>query len=136
MVTGGVMNIKYIRAINNFKFMAMDIEKILNSNSCKSFEDQQICLLLENVLEEFEVVIHRIEYFNKTPISGTLHKLPNGHFEIQGHELTCGNSLEIFSEMSGEWFLGRVEYDENYYFHCSDVGNPTLFNGMLARIRF
>lgn len=129
------MNINYIKAFNKLKFTMIDMEKMIKNGSEKSFEDKQICLLFENLLEDVRLLTHKIEYYSKTPISGVIRELPNGHFEIRGHELTCGSSLEIFSERYGEWFPGRVEYDNKYYFYCSDLGNPALYTGMEARIR-
>lgn len=129
------MNINYIKALNKLKFTMIDMEKIINNGNAKSFEDKQICLLFENLLEDVRLLTHKIEYYSKTPISGVIHELPNGHFEIRGHELTCGSPLEIFSKRYDEWFPGRVEYDDKYYFYCGDLGNPALYVGMEARIR-
>jgi hypothetical protein len=129
------MNSNYIKAFNKLKFMMIDIEKLINNDKIKSFEDKQICLLFESVLEDMKFVTHKIEYYSKTPISGVLCELPNGHFGIQGHELTCGSPLEVFSKEYSKWFPGRVEYDDKYYFYCSDLDNPTLYTGMEARIR-
>lgn len=129
------MNINYIKALNKIKFTMTDIEKIINSDNVKSFEEKQICLLFENLIEDLKLVTHKIEYFSKTPISGVIRELPNGHFEIRGFELTCGSPLEIFSEKNDEWFTGRVEYDDKYYFCCGDLDNPALYTGMVVRIR-
>ena len=129
------MNINYIKALNKLKFTIIDIEKMINDDNSKSFEDRQVGRLFMILLEDLKLVTHKIEYYSKPPISGVIHSLPNGHFEIQGHELTCGSSLEIYSEKHGEWFLGRVEYDDKYYLCCSYLDNPVLYTGMEARIR-
>lgn len=129
------MDINYIKALNKLKFSVIDIEKMIDDGNAKSFEDKQICLLFDNLLEDMRLVTHKIEYYCKAPILGVIRELTNGHFEIQGHELTCSSPLEIFSDKYSEWFPGRVEYDDKYYFYCSDLGNPALYSGMVARIR-
>lgn len=130
------MNINYLKISNKLKFMMSDIEKLLNNDKAKSFEDKEIYRLFEKILEEMKFGILKIEYYSKSPISGVLCELPNGHFEIQGHELTCGSPLEVFSKEYEEWFPGRVEYDDKYYFYCADLDNPGLYTGMEARLRF
>lgn len=129
------MNYDYMKVLNKLKFTIIDIEKEIYCDSRKSYEDMQICTMLENLLEDMKFATYRIEYYSKTPISGLINELPNGHFEIHGHELMCGSSLEIFSEKYSDWFLGRVEYDDKYFFYSDDLGNPTLYTGMQARIR-
>lgn len=113
----------------------IDIEKLINIDKIKTLEDKQVCCLFESILEDMKCITLKIEYYSKDPVTGVLYELPNGHFEIQGHELTCGSFLEVFSKEYGEWFTGRVEYNDKYYFYCSDLDNPALYTGMEARIR-
>lgn len=99
------MNINYLKALNKLTVSVIDIEKSINNTNIESFEDKQACRLFENVLEDMKLVTLKIKYYSKTPIIGVLHELPNGRFDIKGHELTCGSSLEVFQKSSANGFL-------------------------------
>lgn len=86
-------------------------------------------------MEEIKSTVLHIEYFDQQCVTGILTELPNGRFDINGHEPACGSPLEIYSTELGEWIVGRIEYKDKYYFCSNDFDDLDLYSGMQARIR-
>ena len=81
---------------------------------------------------------HSILKYLQLPIAheGILHMQPNGRYECNGIELTCGSPLEVLVtddfDGSQEWVASRIEASNGYYF----VAKPKLsLEGQRARIR-
>lgn len=129
------MHINYLKSLDKLNTTRIEVEKLISATNKNSFEDIQISKLFQNLLTEIKSTILDIEYFDQQCITGILTELPNGRFDFNGYELTCGSPLEIYSSELSEWILGRVEYRDKYYFYCNDLDYVTLYSGMHARIR-
>ncbi|WP_313559383.1 DUF5348 domain-containing protein [Ruminiclostridium cellobioparum] len=129
------MHINYLKSLDKLTSVQIEIEKLIISTNKTSFEDMQISRLLQNILDEIRSTILDIEYFDRQCVIGILTELPNGRFELNGHELTCGSPLEIYSTELSEWIVGRIEYRNKYYFCANDLDHLILYSGIQARIR-
>lgn len=136
------MDMNYLKAIDRVKFAAADIQKLLEAAPVKAFEDKQAYCIFESLLEDLHLAINKAERFTKSPAEGKLQEMGNGKFELVSSNgknigcFSCGSPLEVYSHEEGEWFSGRVEHKNGYYyFYCTDLGHPALFTGMNVRIR-
>lgn len=129
------MHINYLKSLDKLNSARIEIENLISSTNKNSFEDMQISRLLQNLLDLMKSTILDIEYFNQQCVAGILTELPNGRFELNDHELTCGSPLEIYSTEFNEWIVGRIEYRNKYYFCNNDLDHLILYSGMQARIR-
>ena len=100
----------------------------------RSFEDEEMLIILDNFVDRLECKIDDLKYFNWIAKEGYLEKMYNDKFSINGQSLGCGSSLEIC--IDDTWYIGRVEHkDGAYYFYNSECGYPQLYDGMKARKR-
>lgn len=121
--------------LDKLTYLVNCMQNELNAAQNISFEEQQIKLLLEYLMEQSSDTLGQIEYFQKPSKTSYLRELANKRFSIANRELTCGSSLELYSPTDKKWHVGRVEYHNTYYFYCSELGHPILYPGMLARFR-
>ena len=136
------MDMRYLKAIDRVKFTAADLEKLLEAAPVKTFEDRQACLIFKSLSEDLRSAASRVEGFVKPVVEGKLHEMDGGKFELvsaNGKSMgafSCGSPLEVYSQAEGQWFPGRVEHKNGYYyFYCADLDHPALFTGMKARTR-
>jgi len=121
-----------------------NIEKLIIKTNGKSFENERICISVDNLLTEFETVIDTIDYYSKPSKEGYLIENSNGVFEIEytnggsNYPIYRGNNIEIFIDVDG-WKLGRIDRNpgdgRGYYFYNEKPEIHTLYNGMKARLR-
>ena len=131
-----IMNTDYMKILDKLTFTLKDIiASSMYNTPNEIYEDKKIHFLLDKLLDDLNYTMNLIKYFNKTSIIGYLKELPNGRFEIENYELSCNSPLEIYSEEYDDWFLGRVEYKDKYYFCCDELDNPLLSNGIKVKIR-
>ncbi len=100
--------------------------------------DELVTSILYGLIDDLDKAEDEIIYLQAPTKEGRLDKNNRGRFFIQfddgeeGHDLTCGNALEILN--NEEWIIGRVEHNGNaYYFY--GPGKPELAIGMRSRIR-
>jgi hypothetical protein len=136
------MDKNYLKIIDKAKFAAADIGKLLDYALAKTFEDKQMRIIFERLLENLQSAADSAERFTKPVMEGRLEETDMGKFEFISNagkgvaRLSCGSPLEVYSEEEGEWFCGSVEYKNGHYCFCSsDLGHPALYAGMKARIR-
>jgi hypothetical protein len=129
------MNNNYVKILDKLSFTILDLKKSIDNTPHKVNEDQKIHILLDDLLDKLDYTTNLIMYFNQTAITGVLKELPNGRFEIENYEIMCNSPLEVYSTEYDDWFLGRIEYNKQYYFCCDDLDNPLLYNGMKVKIR-
>ena len=142
------MNINYSKAKDEMRSLKGNLDKVLQDAPAKSFEDGIAFRSLENIIEQLDTAIWKIEHFSKTVVEGRLHEMENGKFELidsngeSVRSFSCGNAIECFVEYEGDmqWFSGRVEHTTKngiagYYFYFPDADNPFLYEGMRSRIR-
>ena len=98
--------------------------------------------LIENeiymILEKSYELRSKISYISAAiKEEGILHKNENGRYELNGHELTCGNCIEvyIFEECSYryEWDITRIEHNGQDYYAVGHSG--VCLEGIKARVR-
>lgn len=129
------MNSNYIKILDKLSFTILDFKKSIDSTPQKINEDRKIHILLDDLLDKLDDATNLIKYFNQTAITGILKELPNGRYGIDNYEITCNTPLEVYSYEYDDWFLGRIEYSNRYYFCCDELDNPLLFSGMKVKIR-
>lgn len=92
--------------------------------------------MLYTIIDRLDKVLYDLEYLEGEPLEGVLVKQASGRYDLSGHELTSGETIEILmAPYEGDpprWIRTRVEHDgEDYYL---DVGRQRL-GGLMARIR-
>lgn len=137
----GFMNINYLKALDKLRVASCEMQRLVNNAPTEVFEDNMVCILMENIIDEMNTAASRMEVLTLPVVEGLLSEMSNGKFElIRGPKdpsiyLSCGSYLEVYSYDDHEWYAGRVEHNGHYYFKCFDMGNPRLSEGMRARIR-
>lgn len=134
------MKNEYLKAQGIIARAKADLQKLFDDISGnKTMEDQEAYATLDNVIGKLDSADYDFKYLNSPVKEGVLQEdRESGRYYIayddgtSGSNLTCGSSLELFSD--DEWILGRVEArDQVYYFWGS--GQPTLYRGMRVRKR-
>lgn len=143
-----MMNVNYRKILDKVIFAKQDIEKLWQEAESKTFEDKHAYRIAENLVDQLETVIHRLERLTMPVIEGKLREDPEREkFELIrsdtgkgiGWQFSCGDYIEVKDD-EGEWHPGRVEHTTRdgctgYYFCNYDMDNPFLNTGMKARIR-
>lgn len=129
------MDENYLSFKDELKNTLCKLKYIANSSDKKGLANNHITKEIEYMFGEIESVIELINYYSLEAEQGILSQKENGRFELLGQELTCGDSLEMYSSEYQEWFIGSVEYGDKYYLKCDDLRNPYLSIGMKARLR-
>lgn len=131
------MDTNYLKALDKITSLSNQLETLLNTAPCKTFEDKIAYRSVERVIEYLSDGQWTLEHYSKPVEEGYLHKKSNERFSLNDNELSCGYSLEVWNEKENEWEAGRVEHtsDKNYYFYNSDMNYPSLYDGMRVRIR-
>jgi hypothetical protein len=139
------MEEKYLRFKNKLSAFVSEAKSIVENDSPKNFEDRQAYRIINQIYDDADLLLDKLEYLSKPAIEGKLREMDNEKFELISNSksiayFSCGSRIEIFDPEENEWHLGRVEHrrDDNgngYYFFCSSMGHPFLYTGMRARIR-
>jgi hypothetical protein len=131
------MDTKYTEARWLIESVKSNLERTLKDASTKTLEDRKAYNIIDNLIQELDSTIWTIKHYSKRTIEGHIYENSRGRFELKDNEFTCGCPIEIYDEEEKEWYTGRVEHttEKGYYFYCSDMGNPSLNEGMRVRIR-
>lgn len=137
----------YLEAMAIINETRYKLQSILNKNIYKGLENQEAYNKIDALVEELEDINRNLNYLGAPTREGILVKGSNGKFYISfddgdNYQLSCGCSLEIYlkDDISDEkkWFIGRVEYNNGYYFNCyyfHPESRPILHENMRVRIR-
>lgn len=139
------MDERYLRFKGNLSTIISQAKSIVENESPKSFEDKQAYRIINQIYDDVDLLLDKLEYLSKPFIEGKLREMDNEKFELISNGksvayFSCGSRIEIYDPEENEWNLGRIEHrrDDNgngYYFFCSSMGHPFLHTGMRARIR-
>ena len=100
-------------------------------------DEQQLHGELYGVLKYLEAACELLSYYDRpVAATGKLCRNENGRFELQGHELTSGEAIELLVfdpewDKAPRWVRTRIEHDTDYY----AVYQHMSLEGKMARIR-
>ena len=100
-------------------------------------DEQQLHSELHGVLNYLETACELLSYYDRpVTATGKLYRNENGRFELQGHELTSGEAVELLVydpdwDKAPRWVRTRIEHDTDYY----AVYQHMSLEGKMARIR-
>lgn len=103
----------------------------------KNPEERQLHDELHTVLNHLGDVCSVLSYYARPVLAeGELHKNAVGRYELNGHELTSGQAVEVMVydpdwDKAPHWVRTRIEYDTDYY----AVYQHMRLEGRQARIR-
>jgi len=139
------MDERYLRFKNKLSAIVSEAKDIVDKESPKDYENKQAYRIANQIYDEVDVLLDKLEYLSKPAIEGKLREMDNEKFELVSagkyiSYFSCGSRIEVYDPEEKEWHLGRVEHrsgqdGSGYYFFCRSMGNPFLFTGMQARIR-
>lgn len=103
----------------------------------KDPEERQLHDELHTVLYHLDNVCSILSYYDRPVVAeGVLGKNASGRYELNGHELTSGQAVELMVydpdwDKAPHWVRTKIEYDSDYY----AVYQHMSLEGKTARIR-
>lgn len=144
------MNVNYLKALDKLRSAKSYLEGLFKTApegdwDEMSFDDRKAYHILENIVDDLEKAVNKLEYFSLPVIEGVLEEdtyrqkfdlIRDDNGEGLGYQFSCGSSLEVYDNDNKTWCAGRVEHsDGRYYFYNSSLEHPALYTGMRVRVR-